>query len=155
MREPSEAVQKLQKETIYKEQVLLAQYSGLLGFSGACLLSVLNSGINSPGITWAFCFFITAVFCYTPIVLGRVFVLHKGMSLHIGHVIIAEDSSGFTFVIGGLSLVLGLATFSMQFSVWCAPFVIACAVLAFLHHIRFKRKFDVMIDARDIPEPKK
>jgi hypothetical protein len=150
MKGMSETVKRLQAETAHKENVVLAMYSGLLGFSGACLLAVLAGNERSTATIGALCLFVVATFSYATIVLGKVFVLHKGQSLHIGHVIVAEDAAAPALRIGGPSLVSGLGLYSAGLSWWCSAFVIICAVVAFRHHLRFKKSFNLLMDARDI-----
>ena len=141
---------RLQAETAHKENVLHGLYSGLLGFSGACLLMALGGGANTILEILAVCLFVTATFFYATVVLSRIFVLHKGVSLHIGHVIVAEDNSKPAMIVAGISLVAGLSAYASRASIWVSFFVVMCAVLAFKHHLRFKRNFDAMIDAREM-----
>ena len=140
---------RLQAETAHKENVLLGLYSGLLGFSGACLLMALGGGANTVLEIIALCLFVVATFFYATVVLSRIFVLHKGVSLHIGHAIVAEDNSKPALIAAGISLVAGLSAYSSRASLLVSLFVILCAIIAFKHHVRFKRQFDNLIDARD------
>lgn len=147
---PQETMEKLQDELIHVVNVSLVQYGGVLGFSSACVLSILSDDNPSTYTLSAFLCFIIAMFCFSTVVLSLIFVLSKGAGLHIGHVIIQEESRNTKSVIGMLAMVSGLALYSAKISIWCIPFVLIGAVLAFRSQIKFNKKFGTQEDARKL-----
>lgn len=145
-----EKLKELQEELIHVENVLLVTYAGLLGFSSACALAVLSEDKHTYFILAAFLFFIIAIFCFGLMVLGKIFVLHKGNGLHIGHVIIQEESASIKAGIGGIALIAGLALYATKISFWCFFFVLIGAILAFRSHAKFRKNLNGMGDARTI-----
>jgi len=147
---PRETMQKLQEELIHCVNVSLVQYGGLLGFSSACAIAILSGDTKSEFTIPAFLCFIMAMFCFARIVLGLIFVLYKGIGIHIGHVMVHEDERTISSAIGMLAMVVGLALYSAKLSIWCIPFVLIGAAIAFRSHSKFKQKLDAQEDARNL-----
>jgi hypothetical protein len=146
--EKLEQLTRLQTDTKEREAIVFAMYGALLAFSGAALLALMTVTPQKYLTTATCCALLTSCLSFGTIVVSRVHVLHKGNHLHIGHVMVADDFSGGTHLLGITSLAIGVALFVWHISFYCALFFIAGLGFAFHRHIRFRRQFDALPTAR-------
>lgn len=146
--EKLEQLTRLQTDTKEREAIVFAMYGALLAFSGAALLALMTVTPQKYLTTATCCALLTSCLSFGSIVIGRVQALYKGNHLHIGHVMVADDFSGGTHLLGITSLAIGVALFVWHISLYCALFFVAGLGFAFHRHIRFRRQFDALPNAR-------
>ena len=152
MKVSKEKLETLQGELVEKEKIALAVYAGLAAFSSACLLRLITIPSESWVIIASTCFFLISTTSFVSMVLSKYHVLHIAKGLHIGHVIVWEDSTKHTQTIGWFSFVLGFLLMLFNYSVITFLIGVASLALASKHHMKFKKELDTMTDVREVVE---
>jgi len=145
-------LEELQKETSDKENIVLAMHAGLAAFSLACLLRLITLPSESILVVIASCMFVTSLISFLLIVLSKHHVLHQAKEMHIGHVIVSEDSAKYPQVIGVTCLVFGFLLMLLYISYFTFATGLIALFFAGKHHNNFKVKMDKMMGARKAAE---
>lgn len=142
-------LEELQEDTIEKEKIVLAIHAGLAAFSITCLLRLITLPSDSMLVIFASCLFTISSICFLLIVLSKYHVFHKTKDMHIGHVIVSEDSAKHPQIIGTVCLALGFLSILLYVSVLTFLVGVVALVIAAKHHSRFKTEMNKMIGARE------
>lgn len=142
-------MEQLQAEGIEKEKIVLAIYAGMAAFSITCLLRLITLPNESILIIIASCFFTISAISYSLIVLSKYHVLLKAKDMHIGHIIVSQDSSEHPRIIGLFCITLGFLVVLLYISVITFIVGIISLVFAVKHHNKFVTEMKKMIGARE------
>lgn len=152
-----QSLARLQIEAKEKEGVVFAMYGALLAFSAAALLALMTVAPQKYLTAATCCALLLSCLSFGTIVMSRVHVLHKANQLHIGHIMVADDFSSYTHVLGFVSLSTGVALLVWHISFYCAVFFIAGLGFTFCQLVKFRKQFDALPDMKQfidkVPPP--
>ncbi|MGB1799379.1 MAG: hypothetical protein ACPHLK_00965 [Gammaproteobacteria bacterium] len=151
----SKEVEELQEETREKERIVLAMNAGLAGFSVACLFLVLTLDSSMFSVLLASCLLTASTACFSIIVLSKYHILHKTKDMHIGHVIVSEDSAEKPQKIGAICLAFGFLCILFSFSFITFLVGLVAFILASKQHNKFVSDSNGMVGFREFMANKK
>lgn len=132
-------LEELQSELVEKEKISQAMHAGLAAFSFTCLLRLVTLPSDSLLVIISSCLFTVSSAAFLQIVISKYHVLHQVKSIHIGHVLVSEDSLKHPQLIGSICLVLGFLLMLLYISVFTCIIGIVALYFSSKHQGKFRK----------------